>query len=146
MRVPRAWWLSVRGVRVPPPSSTVERRGEIARMWEERYVADNLPLWTTYFQRRHIDQLAYINDAPAPRERHNFNGRHQWWGIPGRTLHALLEHIEGGNEPPLEYPTSSFSLQSGSSSLPRRMTGFSSSPLPSLLRHDDVAPHREGRA
>ncbi|KAI4987426.1 hypothetical protein ZWY2020_020226, partial [Hordeum vulgare] len=30
---------------------------------------------------------------------HNFDGRRLWWGVPGCTLHAVLEHIEGGSRP-----------------------------------------------
>ncbi|KAE8795686.1 hypothetical protein D1007_29401 [Hordeum vulgare] len=48
-------------------------------------------------------------------------------GVLGRTLHAVLEHIEGGNKPPLEYPAPSFSRQSRSSWLSRRMEPLSSS-------------------
>ncbi|KAE8769927.1 hypothetical protein D1007_58402 [Hordeum vulgare] len=45
-------------------------------------------------------------------------------GRPGRTLYAVLEHLEGGNEPPLKYPTPSFSRRS-ESWLPRRMASAS---------------------
>ncbi|KAE8766696.1 Protein kinase APK1A, chloroplastic [Hordeum vulgare] len=62
-----------------------------------------------------------------PRGRHNSDDRRQWWGVLRRMLHAILEHIEGSNEPPLEYLASSLSRRSGSSWLPMRMVGSSSS-------------------
>ncbi|KAE8803305.1 Homeobox protein KNOX3 [Hordeum vulgare] len=58
---------------------------------------------------------------------HNSDDSRPWWGVSGRTVHAVLEHIEGYNEPPLEYPAPSLSRRSGSSWLPRRMAGSSSS-------------------
>ncbi|KAE8782918.1 Homeobox protein KNOX3 [Hordeum vulgare] len=121
MRVLGTWRLSARGVPLPAPPSAAERRGEIAciraslseHAWqEERYAADNLPLWTTYFLRRHADHLASTNGFSTPRGCHNSDDRCQRWGVPGRTLHAVLEHIEGDNEPPLEYPAPSLSRRS----------------------------------
>ena len=35
----------------------------------------------------------------------NSEGRRVWWGAPGRMLQDVLEHLEGGNDPPLAYPT-----------------------------------------
>jgi len=65
----------------------------------------------------------------VPSGRLNAAGRRRWWGVPGRTLEAVLEYIEGGNTPRLEYPAPpSFSRRRGSSWTPRRMeTGGSSS-------------------
>ncbi|KAE8800666.1 Homeobox protein KNOX3 [Hordeum vulgare] len=141
MRVPGAWRLSTGDVPVPTPPSTSERRGEITRIRaalleevrnQERYAPDNTPLWTAYFTRLHEEQLASTNCFPLTKGRNNFDDRKAWWGVPGRTLHVVLEHIEGGNNPPLEYPPISFSCRCGGSAgsaswLPRRMASGASS-------------------
>ncbi|KAE8816178.1 hypothetical protein D1007_06296 [Hordeum vulgare] len=101
----------------------------------------------------------------APRGQHNSDGHRQWWGVPERTLHAALEHMEGNNKPSLEYPASLLSRRSGSLWLPRQMAGSSSSsarssdtipPLPTMKvepqetskrrrSHDDNLVINEGR-
>ena len=54
---------------------------------------------------------APLRGANRLRQRHhspgclNAEGRREWWGVPGRTLDAVLDHIEIGNVPRLEYPT-----------------------------------------
>ncbi|KAE8786568.1 Protein kinase APK1A, chloroplastic [Hordeum vulgare] len=124
---------------MPPPLSAAEHHSEIARIraslpeharHEKSYAANNLPLWTTYFQRRHADELASTNEFPTPRGHHNSDCRYQWWGVPRRMLQTVLEHIEGGNKLPLEYSVSSLS----------RLV------LLPLLRHIAATRHREGRA
>ena len=63
-----------------------------------------------------------------PSGRLNSEGRRRWWGVPGRTLEAVLEYIEGGNTPRLEYPAPpSFSRRHGSSWTLRRMDPGASS-------------------
>ncbi|XBI84546.1 hypothetical protein VPH35_092837 [Triticum aestivum] len=137
MRVPGAWRLSAGGVPVPPVPEGAARRAEIARIRslpteeqrnEPRYAPDSETLWTLYFERRREEQIASINGV-IPRGRLNSEGRREWWGVPGRTLDAVLDHIETGNVPGLEYPTRpSFSRRRGSSWIPRRMEpGLSSS-------------------
>ena len=136
MRVPGAWRISTDGVPVPPPPTGAARRAEIARIRASlpraaregpRYVPDS-PLWEPYFRRRHAEQLEATNGV-EPSGRLNAVGRRRWWGVPGRTLEAVLEYIEGGNTPRLEYPAPpSFTRCRGSSWTPRRMeTGGSSS-------------------
>ena len=61
------------------------------------YAAGNHAHWAAYFQRRHEEQLASTNSALV-RGRHNADGRRLWWGVPGRTLHFVLE---GGKQPPI---------------------------------------------
>ncbi|EMS62888.1 Protein kinase APK1A, chloroplastic [Triticum urartu] len=105
------------------------RRAEIARPRASlpraarkgpRYVPDS-PLWEPYFRRRHAEQLEATNGV-MPFGRLNSEGRRRWWGVPGRTLDAVLEYIEGGNTPMLEYPAPpSISRRRGSSWTPRCM-------------------------
>ncbi|KAE8802091.1 Homeobox protein KNOX3 [Hordeum vulgare] len=112
MRVPGSWRLSVGGVSVPPPPTGADRLAEIARILSgpsesscnlPRYATDSSALCTTYFEHRHTDQLTATN-AVKPHGRHNFEGGRQWWGIRGRTLEAVLEHIQGCNSARYEYP------------------------------------------
>ncbi|KAM3215244.1 hypothetical protein ACQJBY_067305 [Aegilops geniculata] len=129
MRVPGAWRISAGGVPVPPPPTGAARCAEIARIRASlpraasagpRYVPDS-PLWEPYFRHRHAEQLEATNSV-VPSGRLNSKGRRRWWGVPGRTLEAVLEYIEGGNTPRLEYPEPpSFSRRRGSSWTPRRM-------------------------
>ncbi|KAE8808481.1 Homeobox protein KNOX3 [Hordeum vulgare] len=124
-RRPRALAALMRGARHrdrADPGVLTEGRTPAAQVH-----LDNQPLWTAYFQRRHAEQLASTNSAPARRGHHNFEGCRQRWGVPGCMLHAVLEHLEGGNMPLLEYPVPSFSSRSGSSWLPRRIAESSSS-------------------
>ena len=82
---------------------------------QPRYAPDSNTLWTAYFERRHEEQIAATNGV-EPRGRLNPEGRRQWWGVPGRTLEAVLEYIKAGNTPRLEYPAApSFSHRRGSS-------------------------------
>ena len=68
-----------------------------------------------YFQHRREEQIASINGV-IPCDYLNAEGRREWWGVPGCTLDAVLDHIETGNVPRLEYPTrSSFYRRRGSS-------------------------------
>ncbi|XBH65159.1 hypothetical protein VPH35_118800 [Triticum aestivum] len=136
MRVPGSWRLSAGGVPVPPLPEGAARRAEIARIRsslteeqrnEPRYAPDSETLWTLYFERRREEQIASVNGV-IPRGRLNSEGRREWWGVPGRTLDTVLDHIETGNVPRLEYPTRpSFSRRRGSSWMPRRMEPGSSS-------------------
>ncbi|XBJ12198.1 hypothetical protein VPH35_016771 [Triticum aestivum] len=136
MRVPGAWRLSAGGVPVPPVPEGVARRAEIARIHsslteeqrnEPRYAPDSETLWMMYFERRREEEIASVNGG-VPRGRHNSEGWREWWGVPGHTLDAVLDHIETGNVPRLEYPARpSFSSRRGSSWIPRRMEPGSSS-------------------
>ena len=69
-----------------------------------QYVADNHAAWAAYFERRQEQRLASTNGAPVVGGIKNSEGRHLWWGVPGRTLDGVLTHLEGGNNPPLAYP------------------------------------------
>ncbi|EMS59259.1 Homeobox protein KNOX3 [Triticum urartu] len=127
MWVPGAWRISAGGVPVPTLPTGAARRAEIACIRVNlpqaaregpRDVHDS-PLWEPYFRRRHAEQLEATNDV-VPSRRLNSEGRRRWWGVPDRTLEAILEYIEGGNTPRLEYPAPpSFSRRRGSSWPPR---------------------------
>jgi len=154
MRVPGAWRLSAAGVPVPPVLEGAARRAEIARIRsslteeqqnEPRYAPDSETLWTLYFKRRCEEQITSVNGI-IPCGHLNSEGWREWWGIPGRTLDAVLDHIETGNVPRLEYLTRpSFSRRRSSSWMPRRMEPGSSSSLGSgLPALRPVKPEPEG--
>ncbi|KAK1627960.1 hypothetical protein QYE76_002275 [Lolium multiflorum] len=65
---------------------------------------DNLTAWNSFFLRRWEQELAAYDGPPPPPPRNNTAGRKRWWSVPGRTLEAVLEHIEGGNFPLLTMP------------------------------------------
>nr|XP_020195236.1 uncharacterized protein LOC109781065 [Aegilops tauschii subsp. strangulata] len=135
MRVPGAWRINAGGVPVPPPPTGAARRAKIALIRASlpraarkgpRYVPESPP-WEPYFRRRHAEQLEATNGV-VPSGRLNSERQRRWWGVPGRTLEAVLEYIEGGNTPRLEYPEPpSFSRRRGSSWTPRRMDPRASS-------------------
>ena len=62
-----------------------------------------MPPAPTGAARRHEEHIASTT-AVEHRGRLNPEGPRQWWGVPGRTLEAVLEHIEADNTPRLEYP------------------------------------------
>uniref|UniRef100_A0A8I6XZD0 Uncharacterized protein n=1 Tax=Hordeum vulgare subsp. vulgare TaxID=112509 RepID=A0A8I6XZD0_HORVV len=134
MRVPGSWRLSTGGVPEPPPPTGAERRAEIVASSpacrRTRAISRGMPndaLWTAFFDRRHADQLVTTNGV-EPHGRHNSEGRPQWWDVPGRTLEAVLEHIEDDNTSRYEYPPlSSLSHRRGSSWTLRRMESTTSS-------------------
>ena len=113
---------------MPPVPERAARRAEIARIRsspteeqrnELRYAADSHTMWTMLFEHRCEDQIASCNDI-IPRRRLNADRRREWWGMPGRTLEVILDHIETGNTPCLEYPPRpSFSRRRGRSWTPR---------------------------
>ncbi|EMS54011.1 hypothetical protein TRIUR3_14838 [Triticum urartu] len=52
-----------------------------------------------YFQRCREEQITSTNGV-IPRGRLNADKRREWWGVTGRTLEAVLDHIEIGNPEP----------------------------------------------
>ncbi|XBI13874.1 hypothetical protein VPH35_140549 [Triticum aestivum] len=114
---PTGWRLSNGGVPIPPLPNAVARPGYFADEVEivhasltdeqralPQYAADNHAAWAAYFERRQQQRLASTNGAPVVGGTKNSEGRHLWWGVPGRTLAGVLTHLEGGNNPPLAYP------------------------------------------
>ncbi|KAE8814687.1 Homeobox protein KNOX3 [Hordeum vulgare] len=104
MRVPGSWRLSAGGVPVPRPPSQADRQAEIA------------------------DIRSSLQENSRNLSSHNSEGRCHWWGVTGRTLEVILEHIEGGNSPRYEYPPPpAFSHRRGSSWTPRHVEAAASS-------------------
>ncbi|KAE8798081.1 Homeobox protein KNOX3 [Hordeum vulgare] len=136
MRVPGSWRLSTVGVSVPPPPIGADWRAEIVCIRSGlpessrnllRYAPNSNALLTAYFEHYHVDQLIATNRV-KPRGRHNSEGRRQWWGVPSRTLEAVLDHIEGTNTPRYDYPPPpTFSRRPGSTWTTRRMDTATSS-------------------
>ena len=114
---PTGWRLSNGGVPIPPLPDAVTKPSyfadevEIARasltdaeLSLPQYAADNHAAWAAYLECRQQQRLASTNGAPVVGGQKNSEGRHLWWGVPGRTLEGVLTHLEGGNNPPLAYP------------------------------------------
>jgi hypothetical protein len=71
---------------------------------DPRFYPDNRQAWTAFFGRRYECELAAYDGPPPPPARNNATGRRRWWSARGRTLEAVLAHIERGNSPVLEMP------------------------------------------
>ncbi|XBJ22429.1 hypothetical protein VPH35_000823 [Triticum aestivum] len=135
MRVPGAWRTSAGGVPVPPVPTGAARCAKIAR------IRSSLPRAAREGPRYvPVSPLGAVLPPTARRAARGHQRRRalrqvqRRWpasvvGRAGRTLESVLEYIEGGNTPRLEYPAPpSFSRLRGSSWTPRRMvTGVSSS-------------------
>ena len=102
MRAPGAWRLSAGGVPVPPPPRGADCVAQILAIHRDmpaeaqndpRYALDNHATWSAHFDQRHRERLASTNGAPWVEGRQNSVGRGAWWGQPGRTLEAVLDHI-----------------------------------------------------
>ncbi|KAK1651130.1 hypothetical protein QYE76_068935 [Lolium multiflorum] len=110
------WRLSRGGVPIPPPprGNLLDIEIEEARMKmtdeeraEPRHHPDNYTAWNSYFLRRWERELAAYDGPPPPPPRNNSAGRKRWWSAPGRSLEAVIEHIQGGNFPVLTMPAPS---------------------------------------
>jgi hypothetical protein len=131
---PGGWRLSAGGIPIlqPPTGAALEAAIDevLETMSDEqradpRFYPDNLEAWTAFFRRRYERELAAYDGPFPPPARNNAAGRRRWWSAPGRTLEFVLEHIEGGNDPPLQMPPT-LSRRRGSSWMPRRMGSGSS--------------------
>jgi hypothetical protein len=109
-RAPRGWRLSAGGVPIPLPpvgaaldaaiDEVLETMSDEQRT-EPRFYPDNYQAWTAFFWRRYEWELASYDGPPTPPARNNVADRHRWWSASGRTLEAVLAHIERGNSPVL---------------------------------------------
>ena len=86
--------------------------GVSREIYDRLRAAGNQEAWAAYFKHRKAERLASINNTPLVRGRNNSDGRRLRWGAPGRTLHAVLEYLQGGNDLPLTYQAASVPRQS----------------------------------
>jgi hypothetical protein len=103
-RAPGGWRLSAGGVPIPPPpvgaaldiaiDEVLETMSDEQRV-EPCFYPDNYQVWTVFFRRRYERELAVYDGPPTPPARNN---------AAGRTLEAVLAHIERGNSPVLRMP------------------------------------------
>jgi hypothetical protein len=107
-RAPGGWRLSTGGIPIPPPPTGAALDAAIDEIIETmsdeqradpRFYLDNRQAWTTFFRRRYERKLTAYDGPPPPPVRNNAAGRRHWWSAPGRTLEAVLAHIERGNSP-----------------------------------------------
>jgi hypothetical protein len=68
------------------------------------FYPDNYPAWNALFRRRYERELAAYDGPPPPPARNNAAGCRRWWSARGRTLEAVLEHIENGNSSVIGMP------------------------------------------
>lgn len=168
------WRMARNGVPVPPvptPCTTKwheaihevrhglsleERRN---RLW--RTLADNEAWWHDHITARWEAAMDSEEGIVYPATRWNTAGRDRWWGVPGRTLDAVLAHIRAGGDrlemPPTPPPspprhplnpwlprrsgTSGSASQSSSSLGPARSSPLSShtrtSPYPVWVKQEE---------
>ena len=103
------WRVSAGGLLMHAVPVGQDRLAEIeaflAGMTEEeredpRWHPDKHAAWTAYFTEHHERELvAYDGTPSAPAWQ--LRRPEDWWGAPGRTLAAVLEHIENDNQPQL---------------------------------------------
>jgi hypothetical protein len=77
-------------------------------MLEERndplWDPNNKDQWTAFFtERRNQELVHYEGNGPQPANK-NAAAWKLWWGVPGRTLTWVLDHIAAGNYPRLTIP------------------------------------------
>ena len=113
MRLPHGLVLSAAGVSVPPlPQGPEFEREDLAvhaTMTAEEFAdpanaPNNIARWTTYFEERRNQALVSVQGLEPMASQGNRLGRIRWWSAEGRTLLSVLYHIQGGNQPRIEYP------------------------------------------
>jgi hypothetical protein len=65
---------------------------------------DNEDQWAAFFTERRNHELAWFEGNGPPPANRNAAARKLWWGVPGRTLASVLDHIVVGNHPRLTMP------------------------------------------
>jgi hypothetical protein len=137
-RAPEGWRLSAGGIPILPPPTGAALDAAIDEVLETmsdeqradpRFYPDNREAWTALFRHRYERELAAYDGPPPPSACNNATGRRRWWTPPGQTLEFVLKHIERGNDPVREMPTTprpTLSRRRGSSWMPCRMASGSS--------------------
>jgi hypothetical protein len=132
------WRLSAGGIPIPLPPTGAALDAAINEIIEgmsdeqradPRFYPDNYPAWNAFFRQRYERELAAYDGPPPPPACNNAAGRRRWWSARGRTLEAVLEHIENGNSPVLGMPPPprpTLSHHRGSSWMPRQMASATS--------------------
>jgi hypothetical protein len=111
---PGTWRLSAGGISIPSVPYGAARQAAAHRHYyevltpEERndplWDPDNVDHWTVFFTERRLMELAhYKGNGPSPPNK-NAAARKVWWGVEGRTLPVVLDHIAAGNHPRLIMP------------------------------------------
>jgi hypothetical protein len=110
---PGGWRLNVGGLPIHPPpvgaaldaaiDEVLEGMSDEQRV-EPRFYPNNYHAWTAFFRRSYERDLASYDGPPPPPARNNTASRCRWWSASGRTLEAVLAHIERGNSPVLGMP------------------------------------------
>jgi hypothetical protein len=108
------WMLSVGGIPIPPVQHGAVRSASIHHHYyevltpEERndplWDPDNEDQWTTFFMERQNQELVHYEGNGPPPANQNIAARKLWWGVPGRILAFVLDHIAVGNYPRLTMP------------------------------------------
>jgi hypothetical protein len=96
---------------------------------DPRFYPETYAAWNAFFRHRYERELAAYDGHPPPPARNNTAGRRRWWSALGRTLEAVLTHIERGNSPVLGMPPPqppTLSHRQRSSWMPWRMASRSS--------------------
>lgn len=57
--------------------------------------------WLAFFRDRRLQAIVVYEGPPPPPARNNIAGRRLFWAVNGRTIAAVITHIEAGNNPPL---------------------------------------------
>jgi hypothetical protein len=142
-RCPGIWRLSAGGIPIPHVPHGAAWQAAIHQHYrteltpEERnnplWDPDNEDHWTAFFTERRLAELAHCDgNGPLPLNK-NATARKVWWGIEGRTLPFVLDHITAGNYPRLTMPQRQHWL-------PRRMDG----PMSSSSRSPSSTPRTPG--
>jgi hypothetical protein len=105
--------LSVGGVPILPEPHGAPRSAAIHQhfyevlMPEQRadslWNPENNIQWNAFFRDRRQRELAHYEGGGPPPARQNAEGRQLWWGVSGRMVAAVMDHIAAGGER-LMYP------------------------------------------